>query len=101
MSYEGFVQAICANGHYDTFPEPYDMGYGNLTCSICKASKSWFPVKPSLIPYVGINMNTWKKIAKANHSSDGCKTRRRADRKHNRNCIRKDRLNALREGAAE
>lgn len=46
-------------------------------------------------------MNTWKKIAKANHSSDGCKTRRRADRKHNRKCIRKDRLNALREGAAE
>lgn len=46
-------------------------------------------------------MNTWKKIAKANHSSDGCKTRRRADRKHNRNCIRKDRLAALREGAAE
>lgn len=46
-------------------------------------------------------MNTWKKIAKKNHSSDGCKTRRRADRKHNRRAIRADRLNALREGAAE
>ena len=41
MSYEGEVQAICANGHYDTFPEPYDMGYGNLTCSICKAKFGW------------------------------------------------------------
>lgn len=73
--------------------------WGASTCNLL--SKSWFQVKPSLLPYVGINMNTWKKIAKANHSSDGCKTRRRADRKHNRNCIRKDRLNALREGAAE
>jgi len=41
MSYEGYVQAICENGHYSTFPEPYDMWYGKLTCSICKAKFSW------------------------------------------------------------
>lgn len=41
MSYEGYVQAICANGHYTSFPEPYDMGYEHLSCPTCKAKFGW------------------------------------------------------------
>lgn len=53
MSYEGYVQTICANGHYDTFPETYGEGYP--LCSHCGALPAWTnPVDNTNCDSVGV-----------------------------------------------
>ena len=37
MSYEGYVQMLCANGHYQT-----DDGETEARCEVCEAKIGWF-----------------------------------------------------------
>jgi hypothetical protein len=39
MSYEGYYQAICQNGHYQCIPENY--GGPHSPCMICKSDWAW------------------------------------------------------------
>lgn len=43
MSYEGFEQHICANGHYFTCEESFGGYFGEdgSSCPVCKASSAW------------------------------------------------------------
>lgn len=48
MSYEGYVQVLCANGHYSTYDcwdDPFGLGYGEETvnpiCNVCGAKLVW------------------------------------------------------------
>lgn len=53
MSYEGYVQAICTNGHYSSFAETYGRKYP--TCPTCKAEFGWTnPVDDTNCDAVGV-----------------------------------------------
>lgn len=39
MSYEGYVQILCANGHWDMQPEPYEDSLD--PCPFCGAKPAW------------------------------------------------------------
>ncbi len=42
MSYEGYVQGICENGHLTHFQEPYIWGDSKPhACEVCEASIAW------------------------------------------------------------
>jgi hypothetical protein len=41
MSYEGYFQALCENGHYNQFPELYDSDSSPECCHICKSKIVW------------------------------------------------------------
>ena len=45
MSFEGYYQVICQNGHY--YETPYDYGFGeddHLKCHICGADEAWHSI---------------------------------------------------------